>query len=378
MNPKILPYLEQFQVRFRDYNHFCIKSSLATGMGLAGNPNVVLPNCSRASPATHVINVLNDVRTCLGLSSNTQVHPELSIFALRPDIVVVRHKMQIVLVVEVKSPGFDGGEVVCQSSAAGQVYDYAMALKQMGMKHHPFVCVSTYTHMRIGTVEPTSNDIFLSTLEKLEGPITNVEWTGKMNNQQEQMDIPCDGIGQFELVALESGGNERTGSSEPERKVHMSATFELNKMFEAFYFAVAYGVQAVELSSYKEVVFFPKEGQAIDQYVAVVQSNSLKWMKLQCQATFQLKPFCVLPTTKVYLLCVLGRGRSLALILLGICLLSSSILTINRKWNTMMKQRHMKSLKRFVYVTVRLKLGTDFIQTTKRTFLVASSLEFPV
>lgn len=50
--------------------------------------------------------------------------------------------MQIVLVVEVKSPGFDGGEVVCRVSVAGQVYGYAMTLKQMGV-NHPLVCVST-------------------------------------------------------------------------------------------------------------------------------------------------------------------------------------------------------------------------------------------
>lgn len=55
-------------MRFRRKNGFCILSSLATGMGVAGNPKVVLPNYSTASPATHVAKVLEDVRShMLGL-----------------------------------------------------------------------------------------------------------------------------------------------------------------------------------------------------------------------------------------------------------------------------------------------------------------------
>ena len=137
----ILPMLGSldFESLLKNENGQCHKSQVAVGMG----SNSEMDNFNRASPSFHVKTLLNDVLRCLGVSGTTAVSQEMSIFSMRPDVVVVRRNSIIVLVVEVKNPGGRGHVVVQCENAAGQMYDYSMGLRQMGVDY-PIVCLSTY------------------------------------------------------------------------------------------------------------------------------------------------------------------------------------------------------------------------------------------
>ena len=165
---KILNYMEQCSLNLKDGNDELVKSMI-TSISLgkdSTNKEAELSNFNKASVSLHVTHLLQDVLQCLHLSSTVDVGQEISIFSMRPDVVVVRWQATIILVIEVKNPGEDGKLVVQDNRAAGQVYDYSMGLYQMGITH-PFVCLSTYDYMRIGTLVASPGAIFPNALEKL-------------------------------------------------------------------------------------------------------------------------------------------------------------------------------------------------------------------
>jgi len=83
---------------------------------------------------------LEDALDSLGLTDFLGVKPEISVFACRPDIIVVYHSMRgIILVVEVKKPGI---EVFTSHDVGGQIYDYLMGLLGTGIR--PFGVLSSY------------------------------------------------------------------------------------------------------------------------------------------------------------------------------------------------------------------------------------------
>ena len=164
---KILNYMEQFSLNLKDGNDKLVKSMIAVSLGEnSTNKEAELSNFNKASVSLHVTHLLQDVLQCLHLSSTVDVGQEISIFSMRPDVVVVRWQATIILVIEVKNPGEDGKLVIQDNRAAGQVYDYSMGLYQMGITH-PFVCLSTYDYMRIGTLVASPGAIFSNALEKL-------------------------------------------------------------------------------------------------------------------------------------------------------------------------------------------------------------------
>lgn len=139
MEENVVDFMDQIDVNLRNRNGRLIVSKLAVGMGEnRTNKEATLDNFNKQSVFMHLRDLLKDVLQCLHLSSDAWVCKEFSIFSMRPDILVVRWKWKIILVIEVENPGKDGSVVVRNTIPAGKVYDSAMVLHQMGMDH-PFV-----------------------------------------------------------------------------------------------------------------------------------------------------------------------------------------------------------------------------------------------
>jgi len=83
---------------------------------------------------------LRDCMNCAGMHRQLEVHQETSLFSLYPDLVVLRMKGAIVLVVAVKAPG---ATLFSSEGTAGQVLNYALGLQQGGISR-PLVCLSSY------------------------------------------------------------------------------------------------------------------------------------------------------------------------------------------------------------------------------------------
>ena len=138
------------------------------GVGMGGNrtkKEAKLSNLNEASVSFHVTNLAFDALRCLYLSSSTTVSKEILMVSMRPDVLVVRGKYYPGD--RCQSPGKNGELVVRNEYAAGQAYDNSMGLRQMGIDH-PFVCLSTYDYMQIGTLQGTSDDSFSEAVRKVE------------------------------------------------------------------------------------------------------------------------------------------------------------------------------------------------------------------
>jgi hypothetical protein len=306
MKANFAKYLDQFEINLTHKNGDLVKSTITPRM----EGRTKLPNFNEGSIAFHVVCTLHDVLLCLGLSSDTEVGQEMSIFALRPDIVVVRHLNQIIMVVEVKNPGQDGSHVVTNASAAGQVYNYAKGLQQMGIDH-PFVCLSTYSHMTIWALEESSEDIFKKAVAILkEGRINKASQNGekKENPSPEKNGIkivPCDIYRKGMHATVESSKQDESECP----IIYHSSTFVLQGMFKALYFAIVCGIVAVEDSKKEDHKLIPEEGESVDRCMAMLQESSFSWKTLKCTASYCLQKNWQ-PNRKVFLHCVLGHGSS--------------------------------------------------------------------
>jgi hypothetical protein len=306
MKANFAKYFDQFEINLTHKNGDLVKSTITPRM----KDRTKLPNFNEGSVAFHVVCTLHDVLSCLGLSSDTEVGQEMSIFALRPDIVVVRHLNQIIMVVEVKNPGRDGSHVVTNASAAGQVYNYAKGLQQMGIDH-PFVCLSTYSHMTIWSLEESSDNIFHKAVAILkEGRFNKASQNGerKENPSPEKNGIkivPCDIYRKGMHAAVESSKQDETECP----TIYHSSTFVLQGMFKALYFAIVCGIVAVEDSKKEDHKLIPEEGESVDRCMAMLQERSFSWKTLKCTASYCLQKNWQ-PNRKVFLHCVLGHGSS--------------------------------------------------------------------
>ena len=311
MEQPVTHWMDKFKVNFIAKDRQMVKSMIATGMT---GTNTSLHNSNEASVATHVSNVLIDVLHCLHLSS-AKVVTEMSIFSMRPDIVVVRWNTAIVLVVEVKNPCDCSESVVLNKFAAGQCYDYAMGLRQMGIDR-PFVCLTTYTHLRIGSLVASCSDIFDDAADRLKNGTIDDRGTQPLNPKEKTSPektgnlilIPVDSKKPSESAEEEIGD---TNSDTESRVIHFSEVFDHKNIFKALSFAVSCGIATSESNSSNQQnkVIFPQEGERMNCCVAVVTKDALCWKTIKCTATFCKKTKWH-RQMKAYLYCVLGQGCS--------------------------------------------------------------------
>jgi hypothetical protein len=156
-NMQVEAFIENTEVNFKEANtDEWIKSGVAGLLGPKWNHSqTMLSNFNEASPSFYVTLLLHDVLHCLHMSSSASLGQEMSIFAMRPDIVIVRSRCRAILLIKVKNPGEDGKKVLENNVPAGQVFDYAMGLKQMG-NDNGIVLLTTYDYLRIACLNDCS------------------------------------------------------------------------------------------------------------------------------------------------------------------------------------------------------------------------------
>jgi hypothetical protein len=96
--------------------------------------------------------IVQDVICALGLPQEVLAHLEITLYTLRPDMVVVlRHEGRMIFVIEVKSPGKEN-EVFSSENTGGQIWSYLHAMKQLG-NDLPMGAIMTYNKIALVTLE---------------------------------------------------------------------------------------------------------------------------------------------------------------------------------------------------------------------------------
>eukprot|EP00978_Attheya_sp_CCMP212_P038568 scaffold192250_cov49-Attheya_sp.AAC.1 len=107
--------------------------------------------------------LVKDALRIMGLEYDCKVRLELSVFSLRPDIIVLHHtSLGILLIIQIKKPDTPGSKqdsVFNSPKVAGQLFDYLMGMYNL-VNATPFAVLSTYKHMTIAWLDtPRSNEI---------------------------------------------------------------------------------------------------------------------------------------------------------------------------------------------------------------------------
>jgi hypothetical protein len=328
-------FIHKIKVNFKKTNSDqLIKSGVAGQLGPNWNHRqTLLSNFNEASPAFHMTLLLRDVLHCMGLSSSASVGQEMSLFAMRPDIVIVRSKCRAILLVEVKNPGEDGRKALEHNVAAGQAFDYGMGLKQMG-NDNGIVLMTTYDHMRISCL----NDCSTSTTTA--GSIMSVAAQRRIETDTPSSSLVADSKpipspekkGPLTVIPRDSGARDNRGNADrlhppdseswwgkskfwakspkTRRELYCSEIFGREVMFEALYFAITCGIVAWEQAEGSAVPdLVPDEGAMLDRLVACVGKTSFAWETIKGTASYKLKTSWR-KNMKVYLYSVLGHGCS--------------------------------------------------------------------
>jgi hypothetical protein len=104
-----------------------------------------------------VMTIVEDAMKASGLPQQVKAHIEITIYALRPDMVVVLEQDgRKFFVIEVKSPGKDD-EKFSSESAGGQIWSYLHAMKQLG-NGLPMGAIMTYSKIALVTLEDCGAD----------------------------------------------------------------------------------------------------------------------------------------------------------------------------------------------------------------------------
>ena len=101
--------------------------------------------------------VQDAIRAC-GLEDIVEMHLEMSMFSVVPDLVVVKIRQHGILCIEVKSPERKDGEVFSSEEVAYQVFSYCMLLKRLGHEF-PVVSLTTYNKLCLVTLPDPSHDL---------------------------------------------------------------------------------------------------------------------------------------------------------------------------------------------------------------------------
>jgi hypothetical protein len=118
--------------------------------------------------------LITDALYALGLDADVMSHLEISIYTMKPDIMLVLQRQGlIVFVVEVKSPEANGNEVFTSNAVAGQVWSYLYAMRASGVEV-PMGAIMTFKKMVLVTLDDYSSD---------EDHLAKVKKTGKTYRQ---------------------------------------------------------------------------------------------------------------------------------------------------------------------------------------------------
>ena len=287
----------------------------------------ILSYGNEATVSDYVQSVVTMCLHSLGLFKECVLCKEMTLFSLRPDLILVLHPEKgIILIIEVKMPG----EALFQSgNIATQVAEYLVLQYRLG-NHMPLVLLASYREACLCHLSPDCLDDTRTSEEEEEADDTgSVEGGGGDNNPSDPLYrklIVEEAIklisGDSDLTAfMGAGGGEKKGSEKPtnhspmktafrarelipyslsegtaERRkrgrsptikyvtprVVYSKPFALNNMMQGVSLAIVSGLvslQRKEAPSLEE--FWPSQGHPVDGLHPCVESESLKWANVK-------------------------------------------------------------------------------------------------
>ncbi|KAG7360014.1 hypothetical protein IV203_035112 [Nitzschia inconspicua] len=285
---------------------------------------------------------LEDALESLGLTGLLHIKPEISVFAYRPDIIVVYHSMRgIVLVVEVKKPGT---EVFESHDVGGQLYDYLVGLLGTGIL--PFGVLSSYDETCIAylddggvskgilervigqlnseipqsrvlgdadvTIRSASAGVTRSPESKLRRVftrhLTGIPTGGACLKTEEDVDAQDGRDGDEETTGSKLGkvdGEDAEKDPIYEREIIYTTTFSGRNAMKGLILAIRCAIESLNVSQEKDV---PLNGDGATGACALVNESGLCWTKLSSSVKFDYYNFPPSSSKLFYLWKDLGRG----------------------------------------------------------------------
>ena len=266
---------------------------------------------------------LEDALECLGLTDYLSVKPETSVFAYRPDIIVVYHSLRgSILVVEVKKPGV---EVFQSHDVGGQVYDYLVGLLGTGLR--PFCVLSSYdesciAYLNDGGISKGILDEVASQME-LEIPenrvqvavstepqtagggspqpkLTRVLTSSPTKETEEGEENKQDG-------GIENASDDDDSEEDPDydREVMYTQVFSGRDSMKGLVLALRCAIESLHVSDEKDI---PLNGFGASGSCALVNQSGLFWTNLPSTIKFDYYSFPGAASNQFYLWKDLGRG----------------------------------------------------------------------
>ena len=268
---------------------------------------------------------LEDALESLGLTDLLGVKPEISVFAYRPDIIVVYHSMRgIILVVEVKKPGVD---VFTSHDVGGQIYDYLVGLLGTGIR--PFGVVASYDEiciaylnddgvsrgilekvasqldseipegLALGKADPGATSDKGSPASKLRSVLTGLKGSDSSDSILEVEDDHEDDAGE------DGHDDESDGDSTYAREVMYTPILFGRRVMDGLILAIRCAIESLMVSEEKDV---PLNGSGSTGACAVVNETGLFWTNLPSTVKFDYYNFPPQSSKLFYLWKDLGRG----------------------------------------------------------------------
>jgi hypothetical protein len=281
---------------------------------------------------------LEDALESLGLTDFVGVKPEISVFAYRPDIIVVFHsKRGIILVVKVKKPGI---EVFTSHDVGGQIYDYLVGLLGTGIR--PFGVLSSYDETCIaylsdggvskeilervtsqleseipegrvlGNAKPQATSDSGSPASKLRRVLTGPKGTPtsdvSLETEEEDDDEDAQEDGHDDSVEIAVDDDDSEGDPTYNREVMYTPTFSGRDAIKGLILAVRCAIESlnVRVSEEKDV---PLNGGGATGACALVNETGLFWTNLPSAVNFEYHNFPASSSKLFYLWKDLGRGE---------------------------------------------------------------------
>ena len=314
---------------------------------LEENPNdkngpQILSYQNEATVTDYVQGVVVMCMQSLGYFGKGRLYKEMSLFSLRPDLILVIHKKTrgIILIIEVKMPG---KEVFTSQGIAKQVSDYLLLQYRLG-NTMPFVLLSSYReaclcHLKPGCGQTKDTiegggvyDKYRKIVERAAKQLKEGAALGEMMgaNDADQKDKPKTHSPTKPAFASKEEIPLSLSGKRPRRKLVEKATvtllspevvysrpFNLSNMVHGVTLAIACGLASLKDASTNptEDCYWPNHNSKIDGLHPQVESGKLQWVQVSNMSIDYMKaPLSVLDgqdiSSKYILLQEIGRGES--------------------------------------------------------------------
>jgi Family of unknown function (DUF5898) len=243
--------------------------------------------------------MLNDVLSALGLGKKeVDSHLELSLYMMRPDIVIVlRRGGKVFFAVEVKSPSAEGQDDVIygNKNLGGQIWSYLYAMKAAGLDN-PIGAIMTFNTIAIVNLQDCTNDeqhiahLRKTKTELSKEMVPDREGEPEKHTCTNRTDSPARKKVSYNDVNLEQSCNRRSKEDgeevNPEKEVEMARTVYYSnvhhreKVFPFLLQAVSLAYQKV-IDSGEETLCVLKNDDEIARRLAFkVGKSSYNWVAL--------------------------------------------------------------------------------------------------